>query len=175
MREQLASNSLPHVELNNRLLSVPIRCFEIPVSTRGKLETFPTRAYHSIRAEIHLEIRNYRGDLRIPRPIVRPLLVPPRHPPPPSSIDADVPRRRITRNFRRDRFHGLPETFESLETPKPGGNAPSLATRELAAGRRFPVVEAACWKKTRRSRRWGNRSGWGKIVGGKVSLNNYAA
>lgn len=83
MREQLASNSLPHVELNNRLLSVPIRCFEIPVSTRGKLETFPTRAHHSIRAEIHLEIRNYRGDLRIPRPIVRPLLVPPRHPPPP--------------------------------------------------------------------------------------------
>lgn len=144
MTEQLASNSLPHVELNNRLLSVPIRCFEIPVSTRGKLETFPTRAHHSIRAEIHLEIRNYRGDLRIPRPIVRPLLVLP--PPPPSSIDADVPRRRITRNFRRDRFHGLPETFESLETPKPGGNAPSLATIE-AAGRRFPSSKPLVGRK----------------------------
>lgn len=96
MTEQLASNSLPHVELNNRLLSVPIRCFEIPVSTRGKLETFPTRAHHSIRAEIHLEIRNYRGDLRIPRPIVRPLLV---LPPPP------LPR--STQTFRGGELHEI--------------------------------------------------------------------
>lgn len=104
--------------------------------------------------------------------------------PPRATIDVDVPRRRITRNFRRDRFHGLPETFESLETPKPGGNAPSVPTIE-AWREKIPVEAlgaACCWKKTRRSRRreeegeeGRNRSGRGEIAGGKVSLNNYAA
>lgn len=172
MTEQLASNSLPHVELNNRLLSVPIRCFEIPVSTRGKLETFPTRAHHSIRAEIHLEIRNYRGDLRIPRPIVRPLLVlPPPHP--------FLDRRRRSAEANYAKFSSGQISRSAWDVRKFGDTEArrkrTVAGNDRGCGEKIPVVEAACWKKTRRSQRWGNQSGWGKIVGGKVSLNNYAA
>lgn len=143
MTEQLASNSLPHVELNNRLFSTH------SLLRNSSFHARQTRNISNSRAPFH-PCRNSPRNSELSRRFTNssPYCPPPpcTPSPPPSSIDADVPRRRITRNFRRDRFHGLPETFESLETPKPGGNAPSLATIE-AAGRRFPSSKPLVGRK----------------------------
>lgn len=79
-----------------------------------------------------LRIRDYRDDLRICPSIVCPSRVNTRV----ERLDrvGDVREREIAGNFRRDRFHGLPEMFESLETPKQQKRRAPLGRRGRKGG-----------------------------------------